>query len=237
VAALAARTEGWVDPTGAVAAIDEAGHASSGPAGVLDPVPAQRARLLLAQGDLAGAARWAQESGLSPDDEPEYPREAGLLVLARVFLADGQAGRALRLLDRLHAAATAQDRAGSLVELGAVQALALAASGEQAAAMGALAAALVLACLRGHVRVFADEGAPMAALLSRLIAAHRSGGAAAGISHGCLVRLHRAFEVQQAVRRGPAPGAGIIDPLTSREQECCRSWLRAGRTRPSPRSW
>ena len=216
------------DPTGAVAAIDEAGQASSGPTGVLDPVPAQRARLLLAQGDLAGAAHWAQESGLSPDDEPDYPREPGLLVLARVFLADGQAGRALRLLDRLHAAATAQDRAGSLVELGAVQAVALAADGEQAAAMGALAAALLVACPQGHVRVFADEGAPMAALVSRLIAAQRSGGAAAGISLGCLARLHRAFDAQQVVR-GAAPGAGIIDPLTGREQEVL-SIVAAGRS-------
>ena len=46
------------DPGGALAAIAEAKQASPGPAGPLNPVPAQRARLLLAQGDLAGAARW-----------------------------------------------------------------------------------------------------------------------------------------------------------------------------------
>ena len=40
-------------------------QAAPGPPGLLNPVPAQRARLLLAQGDLAGAARWTQENGLS----------------------------------------------------------------------------------------------------------------------------------------------------------------------------
>ena len=70
------------DPAGALEAITEAGQASPGPAGLLNPVPAQQARLLLAQGNLA-AARFAQEQGLSPDDDPIYPREPGYLVLAR----------------------------------------------------------------------------------------------------------------------------------------------------------
>ena len=46
--------------------------------------------------------------------------------------------------------------------------------------MAALAEALTLACPQGYVRVFADEGPPMAALLGRLIAAQRAGQAAAG---------------------------------------------------------
>ena len=80
-------------------------------------------------------------------------------MLARVLLAQGRPGQALALLDRLHAAAAAQDRTGSLIEIGALRALALAASGEEAAAVTALAGALTLACPQGYVRVFADEGA------------------------------------------------------------------------------
>ena len=116
------------DPASAREAIGEAIQAAPGPPGLLNPVPAQRARLLLAQGDLAGAARWAQENGLAADDEPDYPREPGHLVLARVLLAEGRPGQALALLDRLYAAAAAQDRTGSLIEAGALRALALAAS-------------------------------------------------------------------------------------------------------------
>ena len=65
------------DPAGALDAIGEAVQAAPGPPGLLNPVPAQRARLLLAQGDLAAAARWTKERGLDADDEPDYPREPG----------------------------------------------------------------------------------------------------------------------------------------------------------------
>ena len=123
-------------------------------------------------------------TGLHADDEPDYAREPGQLVLARVLLAQDRPGAALALLDRLHAAAAAQDRAGSLIEIGALRALALAASGNADRAVDALAETLTLACPQGYVRVFADEGPPMAALLARLIAAQRSGGAAAAVPLG-----------------------------------------------------
>src|SRR6185369_14481269 len=163
------------DPAGAREAIGEAEHASPVPAGLLYPAPAQRARLLLAQGDVAAAARWTHETGLHAEDEPRYPQEPGYLVLARVLLAQERATEALTLLDRLHAAAAAQDRTGSLIEIGALRALALAACGQATDAVNVLAGALTLAGPRGYVRVFADEGPPMAALLGRLIAAQRAG--------------------------------------------------------------
>jgi LuxR family maltose regulon positive regulatory protein len=220
------------DPAGALEAIGEAVRAEPGPGGLLNPVPAQHARLLLAQGDLAGAASWAQEQGLAAGDEPDYPREAGYLVLARVLLAQGLPGQALALLDRLHAAAAAQGRAGSVIEAGALRALALAASGEEAAAVAALAGALTLACPQEYVRVFADEGPPMAGLLGRLIAAQRSGSAAAGVPLGYLAWLLRAFGPEHAVPdTGPGTAAvpGIVEPLTSRELEVL-GLLAAGRS-------
>ena len=227
LATLAMIRQATGDPAGALAAIGEAGQAYPAPPGLLNPVPAQRARLLLAQGDLPAAARFAQETGLGPDDEPAYPREPGQLVLARILLAQDRPGQALALLDRLHAAAAAQDRAGSLIETGALRALALAAAGDEAAAVTALAEALTLACPQGYVRVFADEGPPMAALLGRLIAAQRAGQAAAGVPLGYLARLQRAFGPG---RPGPDPvPAGIVDPLTSRELEVLEK-LAAGRS-------
>jgi LuxR family transcriptional regulator, maltose regulon positive regulatory protein len=215
------------DPAGALEAITEAEQASPGPPGLLNPIPAQRARLLLAQGDLAAAARFPQESGLGPDDEPRYPREPGYLVLARILLAQDRPGQALALLDRLHAAAEAQDRTGSLIETGALRALALAATGDETGAIAALAAALALGSPQGYVRVFADEGPPMAVLLGRLIAVQRTGQPAAGIPLGYLARLQRAFASGQ-----PAddPGqSGIIDPLTSRELQVL-GMMAAGRS-------
>ncbi len=210
------------DPAGARAAVGEAMQAAPGPPGLLNPVPAQRARLLLAQGDLVGAACWVEQRGLGVDDEPDYAREPEYLVLARVLLAQDRPGPALSLLDRLHAAAAAQDRTGSLIEAGALRALALAASGQEAAAVAALARALTLACPQGYVRVFTDEGPPMAALLHQLVATQRSSQDAAGVPLGCLARLLRSVGAEHAVQdrgRGSAAVPGLAEALTARELE------------------
>ena len=224
------------DPAGALAAMDEAVQATPGPPGLLNPIPARRARLLVAQGDLGGAARWTQENGLGADDEPNYAREPGHLVLARVLLAQDRPGPALALLDRMHAMAAAQARVGSLIEIGALRALGLAAGGEEAAAVAELAQALTLACPQGYVRVFADEGPPMAALLARLIAAQRSGsgfGAVAEVPLGCLARLQRALGAQDVAPGGGRSRAaavpGLVEQLTGRELEVLQM-LAAGRS-------
>ena len=219
------------DPAGALEAIGEAAQAAPGPPGLLNPVPAQRARLLLAQGDLGAAARFAQHNGFSPDDQPDYPHEPDYLLLARFLLAQARPGQALALLDRLDAAAAAQDRAGSLIEIGALRALALAASGRESAAIDALAGALTLACPQGYLRVFADEGAPMAVLLARLIAAQRAGQAAAEVPFGYLARLKLAFGADQGTTdpgQAMRPQLGLVDPLTGRELEVL-GMLAAGR--------
>jgi LuxR family transcriptional regulator, maltose regulon positive regulatory protein len=226
LATLAMIRQATGDPAGALEAITEAEQAAPGPAGLLNPVPARRARLLLAQGDLPAATRFTQDNDLGPDDEPDYTRESGHVVLARILLAQDRPGQALALLDRLHAAAKAQDRTSSLIEIGALRALALAAAGDEAGALTVLAGALALACPQGYVRVFADEGAPMAALLGRLIAAQRA-GQAAKVPLGFLARLQRAFGAgQPAADLGPS---GLIDPLTSRELVVLRL-LAAGRS-------
>jgi LuxR family maltose regulon positive regulatory protein len=223
LATLAWIRQASADP-GGLDAIDQAGRVAPGPAvGLLNPVPAQRARLLLARGEVAAAARWAQEHGLGPDDDPGYPREPEYLVLARVLLAQDRPGPALALLDRMLAAADAQNRAGSIIEIQALRALALAAAGQEAAAVDVLAAALILACPQGYVRVFADEGPPMAALLGRLVAAQKTGQAAArGVELGCLARVLRAFggkDDAQGAGRAAAAVPGLAEQLTARELE------------------
>src|SRR5215831_11827731 len=203
---------------------------------LLNPVPVWRARLLLSNGEVAAAARWASERGLGPDDELSYPREAEYLVLARVLLAERAYDRALRLLERLHAQAVAQQRTGSIIELSALQTLALAARGDQAAALASLAGALILAAPEGYVRVFADEGAPMARLLGTLTAAQRTGQAApAGvIPPDYLDRLALAFQPGSArpaprTTRHTAAGAGPAEPLSARELEVL-ALLAAGKS-------
>jgi LuxR family transcriptional regulator, maltose regulon positive regulatory protein len=114
-------------------------------------------------------------------------------------------------------------------------------SGEATAAVAVLAGALALACPQGHVPVFADEGAPMAALLGRLVAAQRAGQAAVRVPLGCLARLQRAFDAGNACadpgKTVPAAVPGLVEPLTSRELEVLELLAAGSRTRPSRGNW
>jgi LuxR family maltose regulon positive regulatory protein len=234
LAALAWIRHAQGNPAAALNAIEEAERFAPGAdvIGLLNPVPAQRARLLLAWGDVSGAARWAQDRGLSAHDEPLYPREPDYLVLVRVLIAQHRPRQALALLERLHTAAAAQGRTGSVIEIQALQALALAADGEEATAVRSLARTLILACPQGYVRVFADEGPPMRALLGRLTATQKPRHAAAGLPSGYLVRVQQASRAARggarAGRGAAAPVPGLVEPLTGRELEVLRL-LTAGR--------
>jgi LuxR family maltose regulon positive regulatory protein len=228
------------DAAGALDAMGEAERAapSRGVASLLNPVPAERARLLLAHGDLAAALHWTQQRGLGANDDPSYPREPEYLVLARLLLAQDRPDQARGLLERLHATAAAQARTGSLIEIQALQALALAASGDQPGAVAALDEAVWLGRPQGYVRVFADEGPPMGALLGRLVAAQRAAPSAArGIPLEYLGRLVRAFEQHAAsatssgtarARPSTAVAPRLVEALTDRELEVLRL-LAAGK--------
>jgi len=201
------------DAAGSREAMGQAGQAGLSPQviALLNPVPSQHARLLLAQGDVRAAAQWTTAAGLSPDDEPDYPREPAYLVLARVLLTHNDPGPALTLLQRLLDAAASQDRTGSIIEIQALRALALAACGDHASALGALTEALALARRHGYVRVLADEGAPMRALLTQLPATRPGQQHAADrIDPGYLAALVRACGLAGAA------------PLTDRELEVLR---------------
>ena len=218
-------TLAWVrrasaDPAGAEDAMREAERLSPGPFGLLNPVPAQAARLRLAQGNVAAAAEWVAINGLCADEHLRYPRELGHLVLARVLLAEARPDDALAVLDRLYASAISQCRTGSVIEILALRALALAtADGE--GALDALGGALELAGRHGHVRIFTDEGAPMAALLGRLSAAPRTGRSTAAIPDEFLLRVQRSFAgpPKPDVSRPTTGRSPLLDPLTARESE------------------
>jgi LuxR family maltose regulon positive regulatory protein len=217
------------DAGGARDAMSEAELVAPGPgvAILLNQVPAQLARLLLAQGEVGAAVRWAQARGLSADDEPSYPREPEYLVLARALIAQEQPKQALRLLERLHILAVSQQRVGSVIEIQALRALALAAIDEDGEAATALTEALVLAEPHRWMRVFVDEGPPMAALLGRVSAAQAGGRqGAAVVSLDYLGAMLRALEddAERTAPRRPRRAntsviPGLVEPLSERETE------------------
>jgi LuxR family maltose regulon positive regulatory protein len=190
-----------------------------------NPVPTERVRLLLALGNVTEAARRVAEWGLTSDDTGDYSRERQYLAQARLLLVRDAPDQALDVLERLRVNAAAQQRTGSVIEIGALQTLALHAAGRQAAALSALTEILARSRAEGYVRVFADEGPPMAALLRRLAATGRRGsqsGPAVPVEH--LGNLLQALKADQRNRQPdaklvPAGTPGMVDVLTEREVE------------------
>jgi LuxR family maltose regulon positive regulatory protein len=129
----------------------------------LRPIAAMKARVGIAGGDLAAAASWAEEHA---DDETDYLHEYEHLTHVRLLLAQHRADPALDLLDRLHAAAVAARRDGSVREIRVLRALAHHARGDLPAALTAFDQSFAdVPEPDSNVRLYLDEGAPMLALL------------------------------------------------------------------------
>jgi LuxR family maltose regulon positive regulatory protein len=136
------------------------------------PVGALKARAWIANGRLSEARSWARKRGLSAGDALDYVREFEHITLARLILAQGardrsddRIGEAIGLLERLLVAAESGKRAGSVIEILVVHALARRARNDLPEALASLERALALAEPEGYIRVIADEGPTMAALL------------------------------------------------------------------------
>ena len=188
---------------------------------LVNPVHARSAELLLIQGDVDGAAAWTASRGITADDEPRHVHEPAYLLLARVLLAQERHGEAQRLLDRLREAAARDRRAGSLVDIEVLRALALAGS-DAPGSHRALAAAVELAAPQRRISAFVEGGRAVHDLLVQL-----DGGGA--------VPLHFVGELLQTLQRqpgdaGPAPPdqGGLVSPLTERELDVIRL-IAAGR--------
>jgi len=146
------------------------------------PIDALKARVYLRQGRLSEALAWVRERGLSVDDDLSYLGEFEHITLARVLIASHQSDplagsiyQAFALLERLLHAAEAVGRMGSVIEILVVQALAFQAQGNVSQALASMERALALAEPEGYVRIFVDEGEPMAELLTMMNASRESG--------------------------------------------------------------
>jgi LuxR family maltose regulon positive regulatory protein len=184
-----------------------------------NPVPTERARLLLAQGDPSTslgqaleAARWLEQRGLKVEDEPDYSKEREYLLLERVLLARNEPDKALVLVERLCARAEKEGRIESLMEARVLQSLVLNAIGEQPQAMLALTRALELAEPEGYIRLFVDEGVPMLRLLRQ--------AESRGVIPAYVAQLLAAFG-ESALHAAPT-GSFLAEPLSARELEILR---------------
>ena len=135
------------DPAGALEAMGEAGQTGLSPQVIplLNPVPSERVRAAANPGRRPRGRPVDNDGWSQPRRRASLPPRAGISDAGRVLLAQDDPGPALTLLQRLLRAAASQGRAGSVIEIQALRALALAARGDHASALDALTKALTLA--------------------------------------------------------------------------------------------
>lgn len=180
----------------------------------LRPVEAMQARIHIKQNHLNKAQAWAHQSGLSLQDTPIFLNEFGHLTLARIVLAENQNDQhfqtMLQMLESLLKQAESQNRLRSRIDILITQALAFSAK-DSAKALAALEQALTLAEPEGYLRLFVDEGKPMAELLSKFKSS-RLQQYANRILAALTPSIHpSSFSIQP-----------LIDPLSDRELEVLR---------------
>jgi LuxR family maltose regulon positive regulatory protein len=191
--------------------------------------------------DVEGIMRWAEAQGLvcgvPPKLNPglEEPqdylgsrlRKYEYLVLARLFIMQGRGAEALELLEPLLGQARQWGRTDLTIAIQILRALAFQAAGRDVQALDALGEALSLAEAGGYIRVFLDEGEPMARLLQQAVLQ--------GIAPVYATNLLAAFGESESVEVevGPLTPAvlPLIDALSDREVEVLQL-LAAGLSNP-----
>jgi len=134
-----------------------------------------KTRVWIKLGRLSEALGWVDEQNLSTNDDLSFQHEFAHITLARVLIAqykiegtDRSVYDAIGLLERLLKSAEEGSRTGSVIEILVLKALAYEAQGDTPSALKSLERALKLAEPEGYVRIFVDEGIPIAQLLSEI---------------------------------------------------------------------
>jgi LuxR family maltose regulon positive regulatory protein len=184
-----------------------------------------QARLWLRQSQqdpqsLALAVRWADQAALEVSSS-EREIEAHLLrVRIRIaqFRAWGQPGLEPALTYLAGQAHLAEEYGwGAIViEIAILQAMAFDAAGQERQASEALARALALAAPQEYVRLFLNEGQPMARMLYHLVEAHIVPDYASRLLHAFKGEIPRTVP---GAGHGPERTALLVEPLTEREVE------------------
>jgi LuxR family transcriptional regulator, maltose regulon positive regulatory protein len=181
-----------------------------------------QARLHLAQGNLDEAGQWAETlraamTGAEIAGPFDLQQEFELLTLARIWLAQGKTAPAASLLERIGSAAGESGRYGRVLEAQMLRALVDQAAGNEAQAVEELSRVLTQAEPEGYVRLFLDEGAPMAELL-RKVSIRTTTEIRAYAAR--LLAAHYKEQAEQPVPVVKAlQGEPLIEPLTERELE------------------
>jgi len=188
---------------------------------------AWQARLWLAQNKLEAASQWVEERGFKEGREPEPPHEIDFFMLndyvvfARILFAQGKLEETASLLRHLLGAAEVGGRTTKAIEIQILQALTFQAGGDISRALAALEQAIRLAEPEGFIRIFVDEGPPMARLLYEALAREIAPDYVRRLLAAFpLARPEPAAEREQATPSGTlARQSELVEPLSERELE------------------
>jgi LuxR family maltose regulon positive regulatory protein len=174
-----------------------------------------RALLHLWNGNLEAASRWAED--FDPDLPRDYvlAREYDALVRCRIWTAQGEAEKAEKLLDQIIRDARQGGRNRPWLEAMCLRSLLFGATRRKGEALTTLQSALEAAEPEGYIRVFVDEGEPMAKLLAAAIQK--------GIHPKYASRLLAAFPDSSQLQLTKVDflkhDLNLIEPLSGREIE------------------
>lgn len=185
------------------------------PAWLVTQIAAWQVRIWLAQGKLALASQWEEHHKQSAGEISIPQLEFAHITYGRLLLAQGRLDEATKLLQAMIPITEARGRTSRAIEMLIIQALVFQAGGNMNDAMLALGRALSAAEPCGFIRMFVDEGPPMAQLL--LEALKRD------IMPDYARRLLAAFPTTESPQTDPAntftSEAELIEPLSEREIE------------------
>ena len=176
---------------------------------------AHQVKFDLARGDIESAESWAQTNDLDIDGDFEFHREIEYLVLARVFISQKRFEEAHSLIEKIYRIAKEIGKRQTELEGLILLALVFSAQGETDQALVHLEMALSIGEQGGFIRIFVDEGPPMAHLLYEALSLK--------IAPDYVSRLLAAFPVAETEQTNPtithAPHPELIEPLSEREIE------------------
>jgi LuxR family maltose regulon positive regulatory protein len=176
---------------------------------------AWQARIWLAQDKLDAASQWVGERGLDAGGEPTLLHEMEYIALARILIAQERLDEATGLLYRLLEAVEAGGRTSRAIEIVMLQALTYQAGGDMDQAMSTFERCLHLAEPGGFIRIFIDEGPPMARLVQEAL----NRGIALEYVHRLLAAFSSDEPTQADTWTHKADQSGLIEPLSERELE------------------
>lgn len=176
---------------------------------------AAEARIYLAQGDLEAAINWASRHRHDVESQLRFEMIECYLVFARILVAANGRVKSENFipesedfLDRLQVLCESIGATGYVIETLILLALSFISQGKTESAMSPLKRALILAEPEGYVRIFVNEGEPLARLLKQL--------AITGFRADYLGKLLASFSSYSDKRQV------LFDPLSERELEVLR---------------